>query len=269
MAGTKEIRTRIKSVQQTLKITNAMYLISSANLRKAKGQLDRAAPTSPKSTPPLRTFSTGPRSWSTSFRPADRCAGAGAEGGLYRGQRRQRLAGAYNHNVLRRAEEYAPVGPPQPLCGGGRGPGLFSGPGHPPSWRSSPMWCRTPPCGGPGRSGTRWSGGFWTGAWTRCTFCTPRWSLPEAGAAGAHPAAPGPGQLPLGASGGAERAPGGDLCSIAGGGAGQYHPQRLYPGMVFGALVESFSSEQSARMTAMEAASDNAKEMLRSPVSDL
>ncbi len=33
--------------------------------------------------------------------------------------------------------------------------------------------------------------------------------------------------------------------------------------MVFGALVESFS-EQSARMTAMEAASDNAKEMLRS-----
>lgn len=34
--------------------------------------------------------------------------------------------------------------------------------------------------------------------------------------------------------------------------------------MVFGALVESFSSEQSARMTAMEAASDNAKEMLRS-----
>ena len=44
MAGTKEIRTRIKSVQQTLKITSAMYLISSANLRKAKGQLDRAAP---------------------------------------------------------------------------------------------------------------------------------------------------------------------------------------------------------------------------------
>ena len=43
MAGTKEIRTRIKSVQQTLKITSAMYLISSANLRKAKGQLDRAA----------------------------------------------------------------------------------------------------------------------------------------------------------------------------------------------------------------------------------
>ena len=41
-------------------------------------------------------------------------------------------------------------------------------------------------------------------------------------------------------------------------------PSGYIRGMVFGALVESFSSEQSARMTAMEAASDNAKEMLRS-----
>lgn len=31
MAGIKEIRTRIDSVQQTLKITNAMYLISSSS----------------------------------------------------------------------------------------------------------------------------------------------------------------------------------------------------------------------------------------------
>ena len=44
MAGIKEIRTRIKSVEQTLKITNAMYLISSANLRKAKGRLDNTVP---------------------------------------------------------------------------------------------------------------------------------------------------------------------------------------------------------------------------------
>ena len=38
MASTKEIRTRMKSVEQTLKITNAMYLIASSNLRKAKGR---------------------------------------------------------------------------------------------------------------------------------------------------------------------------------------------------------------------------------------
>ena len=34
-------------------------------------------------------------------------------------------------------------------------------------------------------------------------------------------------------------------------------------GMIFGALVESYCSEQSARMTAMESASDNAKDMLK------
>ena len=39
MASIKEIRTHIKSVEQTLKITNAMYLISSSNLRKARRQL--------------------------------------------------------------------------------------------------------------------------------------------------------------------------------------------------------------------------------------
>ena len=44
MPGTQESRSRIKSVQQTLKITNAMYLISSAKLRRAKGQVERSAP---------------------------------------------------------------------------------------------------------------------------------------------------------------------------------------------------------------------------------
>ena len=44
MASIKEIRTHIKSVEQTLKITNAMYLISSSNLRKARRQLTDVEP---------------------------------------------------------------------------------------------------------------------------------------------------------------------------------------------------------------------------------
>ncbi|MFQ9127721.1 MAG: F0F1 ATP synthase subunit gamma [Butyricicoccaceae bacterium] len=44
MAGIKEIRTRIDSVQQTLKITNAMYLISSSKLRRARQQLNSVQP---------------------------------------------------------------------------------------------------------------------------------------------------------------------------------------------------------------------------------
>ena len=36
MANTKEIQKRMKSIQDTMKITNAMYMISSAKLRSGK-----------------------------------------------------------------------------------------------------------------------------------------------------------------------------------------------------------------------------------------
>jgi len=44
MANMREIRTRISSVQDTMKITNAMYLISSAKLRKARKGHDEVSP---------------------------------------------------------------------------------------------------------------------------------------------------------------------------------------------------------------------------------
>lgn len=44
MATTKEIKNRISSVRDTQKITNAMYLIASTKLRKAKSELDRTRP---------------------------------------------------------------------------------------------------------------------------------------------------------------------------------------------------------------------------------
>lgn len=44
MESIKEIRVRIKSVDQTLKITNAMYLISSSKMRKARQQLNGVHP---------------------------------------------------------------------------------------------------------------------------------------------------------------------------------------------------------------------------------
>ena len=44
VAGTKEIKTRIQSVQETKKITNAMYLIASTKLRKARAELDHTRP---------------------------------------------------------------------------------------------------------------------------------------------------------------------------------------------------------------------------------
>lgn len=44
MATTKEIKNRMKSIKDTQKITNAMYLIASTKLRKAKEELDRTRP---------------------------------------------------------------------------------------------------------------------------------------------------------------------------------------------------------------------------------
>lgn len=40
MANTKEIKDRMKSIEDTLKITNAMYMISSSKLKKAKKSLE-------------------------------------------------------------------------------------------------------------------------------------------------------------------------------------------------------------------------------------
>ena len=44
MAGAKEIQNRIKSIQDTMKITKAMYLMSSMKLRKAKEKLKDTEP---------------------------------------------------------------------------------------------------------------------------------------------------------------------------------------------------------------------------------
>ena len=44
MAGTKEIKDHIESVRDTQKITNAMYLIASTKLRKARADLENTRP---------------------------------------------------------------------------------------------------------------------------------------------------------------------------------------------------------------------------------
>ena len=44
MSSITEIKHRIASVRDTRKITNAMYLIASTKVRKAKNDLDRTRP---------------------------------------------------------------------------------------------------------------------------------------------------------------------------------------------------------------------------------
>lgn len=106
MASIKEIRTHIKSVEQTLKITNAMYLISSSNLRKARKQLTDVEPFFGKieatisdilhHSPEINHVFFDKR---PGILPQDRKIGyivvTGDKG----------LAGAYNHNILKLAEQ--------------------------------------------------------------------------------------------------------------------------------------------------------------------
>ncbi len=44
MANAREIQNRMKSIRDTMKITNAMYMISSTKLRRARKALEETEP---------------------------------------------------------------------------------------------------------------------------------------------------------------------------------------------------------------------------------
>ncbi len=105
MANTKEIKDRINSIKETQKITNAMYLISSTKLKKARKSLDQNEPYFIRmqnmvnriqrhlpniSNPYFRSFSEIPEEEKTVAYLV-----ITADKGL---------AGAYNHNVLKLTE---------------------------------------------------------------------------------------------------------------------------------------------------------------------
>ena len=107
MANAREILSRMKSVQDTRKITNAMYLISSTKLKKSKKLLEETEPyfyslqdlirRILRHMPDVEHFYFNPRK---EIKEEDRVKGliviTGDKG----------LAGAYNHNVLKMAQEW-------------------------------------------------------------------------------------------------------------------------------------------------------------------
>ena len=107
MGSTSEIRRRIGSVRQTQKITHAMYLISQAKLRKAKQELDNTRPYfQALQTEIGRVFNADSTIESRYLIPADpnakplpgvpACLLITADKGL---------AGAYNQNVIRQGQQ--------------------------------------------------------------------------------------------------------------------------------------------------------------------
>ena len=104
MANTREIKSRMTSIQDTMKITNAMYMISSTKLRKAKKNLEETEPYFytlqsmiarimrhlPDVENPFFQVRKAPEERVKAFVVITADKG---------------LAGAYNHNVLKMAQE--------------------------------------------------------------------------------------------------------------------------------------------------------------------
>ncbi len=105
MANAREIKNRINSVSNTQKITSAMYLISSTKLRKAKEELDRTRPYFERQESEIkRIFQTVIDVKSPYFYP--KTGRKPAETYAYLIITADKgLAGSYNHNVLKLAEE--------------------------------------------------------------------------------------------------------------------------------------------------------------------
>jgi F-type H+-transporting ATPase subunit gamma len=106
MSGMKEIHTRMKSIQDIMKITNAMYLISSSKMKKARKSLLATEPYFNKlistindillHTPEMKQIYLADRDEQRKSDPIRGFIVITADKGL---------AGAYNHNVIRLAEE--------------------------------------------------------------------------------------------------------------------------------------------------------------------
>lgn len=104
MATTKEIKNRINSVRDTQKITNAMYLIASTKLRKAKSELDLTRPYFTALKDEIkRIFRTSEDVESKYFYPASGEHEFEGSYGYLVITADKGLAGAYNQNVIKEA----------------------------------------------------------------------------------------------------------------------------------------------------------------------
>lgn len=105
MANVKEIRTRMKSIKDIMKITNAMYLISSSNMKKARKSLVATQPYFEKlqstiSDILLRT----PHTKQIFFSRREEIPNEQRKRGYIVITGDKGMAGPYNHNVIKLAE---------------------------------------------------------------------------------------------------------------------------------------------------------------------
>lgn len=106
MANTKEIQKRMKSIQDTMKMTSAMYMISSAKLRSAKQKLENTEPYFYSLQAAIsRLLRHIPDAKSRYFNQHEEIPDNEKKRGYIVITADKGLAGAYNHNVIKMAHE--------------------------------------------------------------------------------------------------------------------------------------------------------------------
>ena len=108
MANAREIQGRIKSIKDTMKITNAMYMVSSSKLQKARRDLKNTEPFFYLVQDSLaKILDASPEAGNAFFDTRDYRKGANRTVGYLVITADKGLAGAYNHNIIKLTEDIA------------------------------------------------------------------------------------------------------------------------------------------------------------------
>lgn len=105
MANAREIQSRMKSIQDTMKITNAMYMISSSKLTKARADLKNTEPYFYTMQDALaKILLESPTAGNHFFDKREELPAQERKQGYIVVTADKGMAGAYNHNVIKIAE---------------------------------------------------------------------------------------------------------------------------------------------------------------------
>ena len=108
MANAREIQGRMKSIKDTMKITNAMYMVSSSKLQKARRDLKNTEPFFYLIQDSLaKILDAAPEAGNRFFDTRDFKSKKDKTVGYLVITADKGLAGAYNHNVIKLAEKLA------------------------------------------------------------------------------------------------------------------------------------------------------------------
>ena len=267
MASTKEIKNRIKSVGDTQKITNAMYLISSTKMRRARKEAEDTKPYFNLLRQEIRRmFAFGGGLRNRYFDSNVDEAKHGGRNGILVITGDKGLAGAYNQNVVKEAQALIDRSDEYRLyVVGDFGWRFFRTHGVPvvESFQHS----MNEPSLAMARDITKeLLDEFDAGAFDRLYVCFTEYSGGMSAGNAMHDRlipfdrddfVPREGETAADASTVFEYEP--DVETVL-----NRSIQSYLVGYVYSALVNSYSSEQNARMMAMDAANDNASELLAS-----